>query len=448
MSEVPQIGTSVKVYWTEEKKWYCGVIVAHIDSKMDPQGREGLAQIRYDADKSLYVHDFTFETWRHWIRQFECVYEKGVAYRYVCGDMDSRVRVPRGPNKGEIVIAKEVKRNWIRVENPANRTGGDFWLPLNVGRTEIEEEEEEEEKKAVNESEESEEEIEDDFNDSKMDIDGNGESDLKDENEFIEEYPCSIKLKNHKFSHENSNQVRKCLYASGLTDIFSMVFSEQENSYETISSTSAPETMEERAHFRAGEIYQFRSSDMIELSQAHSWRDWWRPDTSPRLIFSFALFHPNKGTIEQRAQNFNYYAACAVDFVRRKRQRWKDCKFVAHLGEDVGPTVMRNLYRAADGCMKILKYVVIGGEDENNDVGAQSTFTISHWRCEGHEFIGKRVRRHFDATGTIDGVVTMWLPPMYDDLDIWRVQYVFFFSLSLSLLHIHKHIYSTHSTTI
>ena len=223
-------------------------------------------------------------------------------------------------------------------------------------------------------------------------------------------------------------QVRKTLYTSGLTDIFSMIFSDQENTYE--KTTPAPVTVEERAKVRAGEVYQFRSSDMVELSQSLSWRDWWRPDTHPRLIFSFALFHPNKGSLEKRAQDFHYYAACAVDFVRRKRKRWKDCRFVAHLGEDVGPTVMRNLYRAADGCMKILKYVVLGGENENNNVGAQNTFSVSHWRSEGHEFIGRRVRRDFDATGTIDGVITMWLPPMYDDLDLWRVQYV---SLSVSL---------------
>ena len=83
---------------------------------------------------------------------------------------------------------------------------------------------------------------------------------------------------------------------------------------------------------------------------------------------------------------------------------------------------MRNLHRAADGNMKILKYVVIGGEEENSNVGAHSEFTVSHWRSGGHEFIGKRVRRNFEATGTIDGVITMWLPPMYEDLDLWRVQ--------------------------
>ena len=225
--EIPELGAKVKVYWTGENTWYRGEIIGHIDPKVDPQGREGLAQIRYEEDNSVYVHDFTFENWKPWIRRFECVSDMGVAYRYMCGDIESRVRVPRGPDKGTIVIAKEVKgKNWIRVVNPKNPTGGDFWLPIKIKQNEIfrsvpsddeEEEEEEEEEEMDEEEEEKQEDIsieeEDDLSDSnddsKMEIDSNEETDVKDENDnYIEEYPCSLELKHYPLRHKKSNEVR------------------------------------------------------------------------------------------------------------------------------------------------------------------------------------------------------------------------------------------------
>ena len=55
----PAVGARIDVHWSEECKWYPGIIT----HKCMERGNV-LHMVRYDLDRSLYWHDLSSETWR------------------------------------------------------------------------------------------------------------------------------------------------------------------------------------------------------------------------------------------------------------------------------------------------------------------------------------------------------------------------------------------------